>query len=173
MALEGAARMLKSVIEPLLDQVGRRTTRTPPTVVELVLAHAAYLSGFALLGWAVLRATGHRNPVGFEAVLSLAGLAAALSYLFLLHAGRFRPALPELWFASHLVWIFKTYTGLALAGAVGVLLLAVGLLLAALATPIAAMVVYGPLLGVVAFLLWFFYRCARGYVALLRHAPVG
>jgi len=165
--------VIRCLIEPLLEHLGRSTVHSPPTSIERALGHGAYAAGGALVAWVVLRGTGHGTPVGLGTVLQFTGLLAALTYLFLFWAVRYRHTPPEPWFASHLVWLSLSFGLLFLAVVGGALFLAVGLLFAAIAPPIAMLLVYGPLVLGALMTMWFGYRCLRGYLAYLRQTPVG
>ncbi len=165
--------MIRSIFEPLLRRFGRATVHSAPTPYERGLGHVAYLVGLGLLGWVGLGLAGIAVPVGIGTGLKVLMLAAALSFLFLFWAVTYRRVPPEAWFVSHLVWLSMTYAFLFLAGAGGALALMVGILFIAVVPPLAALVVYGPMVvgGLVA--LWFTWRMVRGYVAYLGGAAVG
>ncbi len=161
------------LLKPLQEPFGQSTGHTAPTSMERALDHLAYAAGAVVPAWVVLGVMGHATPVGLDTVLGFTALPAALLYLFLLWAVFYRDAPPEPWFASHLVWLSLSFGDLALAVAVGALFFAVGLLFAAIAPPIVFLIIYGPLVLGTLLIMWFAYRCLRGYLAYLGKAPVG
>ena len=70
--------MLKGILEPLLERFGRATVLSAPTRYELVLGHAGYGIGVALIGGVVARLAGYSAPVGIGQVIGTVGLCAAL-----------------------------------------------------------------------------------------------
>ena len=163
------------MIRYLLDELGRNPAiRSAPTAIERSLVHLLYLVGLIVLGQFVWRATGH-----YQAPLTIAGLLggssglAAVALVFLLWAVRHRRTPPEGWFLTHIVWLAWTYALVALLIAAGFLFLAIGLLFAAIAPPVAVVVVYGPYAIAWLLAIWFASRCVRGYLAFLRVSPVG
>jgi len=157
----------------MLERFGRATRHSAPTRHELILGHLAYLVGLALLAWVVAGLAGRAMPIGIGTALEAAGVGAALGFLCLFWAVRFRQAAPEPWFLSHLVWLSVTYALIFAAVAVGTLGVVLGLLFAAIVPPVAALIVYAPLIAGGLLTVWFAWRMLRGYGAYWRRAPVG
>lgn len=157
----------------MLERFGRATLHSAPTRHELLLGHVAYLVGLGLLAWVVAGLAGRMRPLGIGAVLEVAGLGAALGFLFLFWAVQFRQVAPEPWFFSHLVWLSLTYALVFAAVAVGTLGVVLGLFFAAIVPPLAAFIVYAPLVAGGLLAVWFAWRIFRGYAAYWRRAPVG
>jgi hypothetical protein len=157
----------------MLERFGRATFHSAPTRYESFLGHLAYLGGLALLARGVAGLAGRARPAGIGTVFEAAGLGAALGFLFLFWAVRFRRVAPEPWFLSHLVWLSVTYALIFAAVAVGTLGVILGLFLAAIVLPVAAFIVYAPLVAGALLAAWFAWRMLRGYAAYWRRAPVG
>ncbi len=157
----------------MLERFGRATCHSAPTRYESFLGHLAYLVGLALLAWVVAGLAGRAMPIGIGTVLEAAGVGAALGFLCLFWAVRFRRAAPEPWFLSHLVWLSVTYALIFAAVAVGTLGVVLGLFLAAIVPPVAAFIVYAPLIAGGLLTVWFAWRMLRGYGAYCRRAQVG
>ena len=157
----------------MLERFGRATLHSAPTRHESLLGHLAYLVGLGLVAWVVAGLAGRTRPLSIGTVLEAAGLGAALGFLFLFWAVRFRRVAPEPWFLSHLTWLTLTYALVFAAVAVGTLGVILGLFLAALVPPLAAFIVYVPLVAGGLLAVWFAWRILRGYGAYWRRAPVG
>jgi hypothetical protein len=71
------------------------------------------------------------------------------------------------------VWLSLTYALVFAAVAVGTLGVVLGLFFAAIVPPLAAFIVYAPLVAGGLLAVWFAWRIFRGYAAYWRRAPVG
>ncbi len=113
----------------------------------MLFGHLVYVSGLLVLGSLVVGVTGSGSRIRFSSALEVLGVVAVLGFLFLIWVIRYRRAPLEPWFVSHLVRVSLTYVLLLTAAAVGALLFAVGLLLVLAVPPLAAVVIYGPMVG--------------------------
>jgi uncharacterized membrane protein len=163
------------MIRYLLDDLGRNPSiRSAPTAIERILVHLLYLAGLLALGQLAWRVAGQpRPPLSIVAILGGSAGLAAVAVVFLLWAVRHRRTPPQGWFLTHIVWQARTYALVALLIAAGFLLLAVGVLFAAIAPPLAVVIVYGPYASGWLVAIWFASRSVRGYLAFLRASPVG
>ena len=80
---------------------------------------------------------------------------------------------PDLWFFSHLLWLSLSYSFLFLWVAAIALGFAVMLLFVLAVPPLAAAVVYGPMVAGALLMVWFSWRILGGYFAYVRGRPVG
>ncbi|MCB9984654.1 MAG: hypothetical protein H6864_03075 [Micavibrio sp.] len=110
----------------------------------------------------------HSRAIGVGTILEVTGGLAALTVLFLIWAAQYRKKPMEMWAASHLVWISRSYLSLALFSGFAVLVFLVLLLFAAISTTIAGALIYG--IPVLAFLTlgMFVIRLIKGYINLIR-----
>ncbi|MCB1551953.1 MAG: hypothetical protein KDJ26_08155 [Alphaproteobacteria bacterium] len=167
--------MFRKFIEVLLVKMGERTEFTQPTVYEKVILHSFYLAPLLWVGLLMITiSTSHGLPnehsraIGVGTILEVTGGLAALTVLFLIWAAQYRKKPMEMWAASHLVWISRSYLSLALFSGFAVLVFLVLLLFAAISTTIAGALIYG--IPVLAFLTlgMFVIRLIKGYINLIR-----
>jgi hypothetical protein len=156
----------------LLNRLDQQVAvRTQPTLAEILLVHALYLFGFALIAASILAFKGYRGPL-VAAGTSTLMLAAFASMAYLYYAALIRSPPARIWFLSHLHWLGNAFTLLILFFLLGMLTIFF-VALFALAMPPVAYLIYLLMLGWALMGLWFCYRILRGYVAFLRHRPVG
>jgi hypothetical protein len=156
----------------ILDRLAQQdVVRTQPALAEILLVHALYLFGFVVIAAAILAFKGIRGPLAAVASSSLM-LAACACMAYLYFAALIRRPPARIWFLSHLHWLGNAYTMLILSFLLGMLTIFV-VALFALALPPVAYLIYALMVGWALMGLWFCYRVLRGYVAFLRHRPVG
>ncbi len=166
--------MLETLVTPLLEELGKRTTHSAPTLIERVIGHLCYLVGLAIPVIVILRwnhVIGGSIGTGTLAAAAL-GLAA-FTFLFLFWAVRFRQVAPQRWFVSHMLWIARTFATLGLLITVGLLVLMFSLLFAAMSAVIAGVAIYGGALAAGLVTLWLVWRCGRGYWRYVRGEEIG
>jgi hypothetical protein len=167
---------IRALTESLLRSWGQRTVHAPPTRYEIALIHALYFAPLLWLGWSIasriLFAAEKTSGHGIGDILTVTGGLAAGTVAFLLWGVFYRKAALEGWALSHLLWIVKAYTSLALWSAFGALAFAVLLLFAAIAQPLAALLIYGLPLIAIGIAGMFFLRLTTGYARFLKRQSV-
>ena len=103
------------------SEIGGPPPRTAPSAVEVALVHVFYAIGWLGLLWLALRLTGLGSPTSVGGLIATSAAAAAASRALLAWAAHSRGSLPEEWFASHLVWVARTFAVPFLAAALGAL----------------------------------------------------
>lgn len=158
----------KTILDRLAQQAA---VRTPPKLAEILLVHVLYLFGVLVIAAGILAYKGIRGPLA-AATSSTLLLAASVSIAYLYYAALVRSPPARIWFLSHLHWLGNAYTTLILSFLLGMLTIFFVALFALAFSPVAYLI-YAIMAGASLVGLWFSYRIVRGYVAFLRHRPVG
>lgn len=170
--------MIRLFFEWILQRAGERTENSPPTAYERALIQALYILPLLWLIWSVgsralLQQDEPPSGHGIGDILGVTGALAAATVISLIWAVQYRKAPLEMWAVTHLIWITKAYTTLALYAAFGALAFAVMLLFALLVKPLAFMMIYGLPLVALVVMGGFLLRIISGYHAFLKRQPMG
>ncbi len=174
--------MFQYIAEWAMAKAGERTESSAPTHYELAIIHFLYLLPLLHLLQAGLRyffplllpvsEASVLPHVGMGNFIIVLGALVSLTVIFMIWTIQFRKVKIESWVISHLLWLFKAYSSLALFILLAILAYAVLILLVFVIKPLAALLIFGiPLLALCIGGL-FLYRIISGYFAFLKHKPV-
>lgn len=160
--------MINELLRKLANARGEPEAPTPG---EMALLHTLYLTGLAFVALILtLVFLRHFRPsMGLITAFAVL-LGLSLGLLSWTCSRRNPPA--AMWYASHLAWLARTFTGALILAGIAILILAV-VFVSAVLFPRGVFAIYGELLLAPLTALWLVCRLVLGYVGLLRCRRVG
>jgi uncharacterized membrane protein len=160
--------VINELLRKLANAHGEPETPTPG---EMALLHMFYLTGLAFVALILALVYLHHFRPSMGLVTAFAVLLGlSLGLLSWVCTRRNPPA--ALWYASHLAWLARTFTGVLILAGIAIFILAVAFV-SAIFFPQGFAVIYGELVLAPLTALWLVYRLVWGYVGLLRCRRVG